>query len=943
MIDGMQTPSDTSELVRRLRALLGPDGVVEARDALGAYELDASHLDGVPPAAVALPRTPEQLAEVVRLTAEAGLPVVARGAGTGISGGAIPPRGGVVVSTARLDAVERVDPRSRLAVVQSGVVNLELTQRTAPLGFQFAPDPSSQRASTIGGNIAENAGGPHCLKYGVTTNHVLALELVLHDGTRLWTGDGVADRAGYDLTGLVVGSEGTFAIVTRAIVRLSRLPEQNRVVLALFPDVVSAGAAVSSVIAAGHLPTSLEMMDANAIRAVNEGYGLGLPAEAGAALIVEVDGVADGLDEALAEIAEICEEHQAFDLRPAVSPEEQARVWTARKSVAGAIGRLAPAYYLVDTVVPRTRLPHMMEHVDRLSREHGLQVVNVFHAGDGNLHPLVLYDPRDGEQKRRAIEIAETVMRLSIEQGGVISGEHGVGAEKQEYLPLLFAEADLQAMAAVYAAFNPSDRLNPGKIFPAAMRPLELARQHRERLAAGRLETSDSPEQSLLSNLQSRLGAEHVLAGEHAQSYAAQGVVPDLVALPGTIDELSATMAACHRAGAIVVPWGGGTAQGLGARGWGLETQAPRPSVVISTRRLKRVVKYEPDDLTIGVEAGMTLAELQAILAEHGQMLPLDAPLADRATLGGLVATAADGPRRLGYGPLRDLLLSVTVVEVDGTVVRSGGQVVKNVSGYDLVKLFLGSHGTLGVIAALSLKTLPRPRAEGTVALGYHRREDLLALLDSLAASQLQPVAVEYLAGWDVDDARIRVASGGEAPEAPLAEMIWLNVRLEGLPAAVERHMRELGSLAARHNVAELRALEGERHAAIWAWVNDRAAADLSGDHALLRLGVLPGELGSTLAHVEERATAHGMRVAVDARALSGVIYLRASGPAAGLRGLHADLVARWRHCHLLACDPERRAGLPVWGAEPPGIELMRELKRAFDPYDRLNPGRYIV
>jgi D-lactate dehydrogenase (cytochrome) len=480
------------QLFADLRRIVGANAVITDRDALRTYDADASMVVSHAPQVVVLPSTPEQVAAVVRCAAEYDLPVVARGAGTGIAGGAIPLRGGVLLSTARLDRIEEIDTANRWAVVQAGVVNSDLNARLAPLGYQFAPDPSSQRASTIGGNLATNAGGPHCLKYGVTTNHILALEIVLHDGTLLWTGDGVAEAAGYDLTGLIVGSEGTFGVVTRAKVRLTRLPEANRVVLALFPGVVQASAAVSQIIAAGHAPTSLEVMDHNAIRAVNTAYGLGLPeAEGTTLLIIEVDGVLDGLDAALSEVLDICEEQQAFDLRPARTAEEQARVWVARKSVAGAIGRLAPAYYLVDAVVPRTRLPMMMEHVERLRREHRLEVCNVFHAGDGNLHPLVLYDPRDPDQVERAHAIAVGVLRLSIEQGGVISGEHGIGVEKQEYLPLLMSEADLALHATVYNVFNPADRFNPAKIFPADISPRALAEQRRERIVHRRPTTDN--------------------------------------------------------------------------------------------------------------------------------------------------------------------------------------------------------------------------------------------------------------------------------------------------------------------------------------------------------------------------------------------------------------------------------------------------------------------
>ncbi|MEN9938794.1 MAG: hypothetical protein RLZZ387_5373 [Chloroflexota bacterium] len=476
-----------AQLSEELRRIVGPRAVVDDAAALLTYEADGCVMDLHAPNIVVLPSTTEQVAEVVRAAGRAGAPIVPRGAGTGLSGGATPIHGGVVVSTARMERVLEVDTRNRRARVQPGLINWELSQQLAPHGYSFVPDPSSQKACTVGGNIANNSGGPHCLKYGMTTNHVLALKVVLPDGSVIWTGDGSPDGVGYDMPGLLTGSEGTCGIVTEAWVRLTRLPEALRVVLALFPDIPSASQTVSTVVARGLLPAALEMMDALAIKAVNGMYRLGLPDSAGAALLIELDGVEEGLDDLLAEVTDICRDFGAMEVRPAKTAAEQAQVWAARKNAFGAMGRLSPSYYLVDTVVPRTRLPATLEQVAAASREHRLPIANVFHAGDGNLHPLILFDRRERAQVERALGAATDILHASIAQGGVISGEHGIGVEKRDYMDLIFSTDDLAAMAGLKKCFDPRELFNPGKVFPRGVGCGELSALRRRGLAASDL------------------------------------------------------------------------------------------------------------------------------------------------------------------------------------------------------------------------------------------------------------------------------------------------------------------------------------------------------------------------------------------------------------------------------------------------------------------------
>jgi len=452
-------------LVRGLRAILGPQYVLWRPDQLAAYQYDGSADRGVPDV-VALPASTDQVVQCVRLAAELGVPVVPRGAGTGLSAGAVPARGGLVLCLARLKRILEVDPQNLRAVVEPGLVNLDLSQAVAPLGLYYAPDPSSQGACTIGGNVAENAGGPHCLAYGVTTNHVLGLEVVLSDGQVVSLGGKCPDRPGYDLTGLFVGSEGTFGIVTRVVVRLLPLPEAVRTFLAVFPRMSDASRCTSAIIAAGIIPAALEMMDGVTIRALQLAGHQGLPSGVEAVLLVELEGLTEGVEELAQRVRDLCLEHHAQEVRAAASAAERTALWKARKGALGALGQIKPNYYLQDGTVPRTRLPEVLETVQEVSARYGLPIANVFHAGDGNLHPCLLFDERLPGETEKVIAASAEILRRCVELGGTLSGEHGVGIEKQPYLPWLFGSADLAAMQAARRAFDPAGRLNPGKIFP---------------------------------------------------------------------------------------------------------------------------------------------------------------------------------------------------------------------------------------------------------------------------------------------------------------------------------------------------------------------------------------------------------------------------------------------------------------------------------------------
>jgi glycolate oxidase len=466
------------KLVRELQAIVGRDGVIHAPEDLLVYEYDATIERGLPEAVV-LPTTAEQVSQVVKLARRRGLPVVARGAGTGLSGGAIPAAGGIMLVMTRMKRILEIDAENRLAVVEPGMVNLDLSAALSAYGLYYAPDPSSQKACTLGGNVAENAGGPHCLAYGVTTNHVLGLEVVLADGQIVWLGGKTADRPSYDLRSLVIGSEGTLAIVTKIIVRLMPLPEATITLLAIFNEMEQASQAVSAIIAKGILPAALEMLDDVTMRVVEEAVHAGYPPDAGAVLLIEVEGWQDSVDEQAEAVRAICESTGAREVRIGFTPGDREALWAGRKEALGALGRLAPSYYILDGTVPRSKLPQVLRGVYEVGEKYGFLIANVFHAGDGNLHPNIAFDESQPGQAEKVLEAGAEIMRLCVDAGGTITGEHGVGMEKRDFMRWIFSDDDLEAMRRIQVAFASEQRFNPGKIFPAAVGSGEVTSRQR--------------------------------------------------------------------------------------------------------------------------------------------------------------------------------------------------------------------------------------------------------------------------------------------------------------------------------------------------------------------------------------------------------------------------------------------------------------------------------
>jgi glycolate oxidase len=463
----------SSEAIEKLRDIVGPRGLLERPQELLLYEYDGSIEKGRPECVV-FPTSTEQVVEIVKVARDFGLPLVGRGAGTGLSGGSIPTEGGVMVAFARMNKILEIDLENECAVVQPGVVNLDITLAVQGDGYYYAPDPSSQKACTIGGNVAENSGGPHTLIYGVTTNHTLGIEAVLADGTVIETGGKEADPAGYDLTGLLTGSEGTMVLITKVIVRLMRTAEKVKTLLAIYDEPEDAASTVAAMTAQAIIPAAVEMLDGVMLRMVEEATHAGYPMDANAVLLIEIEGPAESVDEQVEQIARVCGDCRAREVRVAKSEEERALLWKGRKNAFGAVGRVSPTYYVQDGVVPRTRVADTLRFIYKVSERYGLTISNIFHAGDGNMHPIILFDPRKDDELEKTKKAGAEILEYCVNAGGAITGEHGVGMEKNDIMPLAFSQDSLDMMERFIKVFDPDRRLNPGKLLPTGKGCLEV-------------------------------------------------------------------------------------------------------------------------------------------------------------------------------------------------------------------------------------------------------------------------------------------------------------------------------------------------------------------------------------------------------------------------------------------------------------------------------------
>jgi glycolate oxidase subunit GlcD len=921
-------------LVKDLRAILGPEHVVSDAEELLVYECDGLTHYRHRPRAVVFPTSTEEVSGVLKLLARERVAVVPRGAGTGLSGGALAVGGGVCVELARMRRVLKVDAENRFAVVEAGVVNAQISRAAAPHGLYYVPDPSSQASCTVGGNVGENAGGIHCLKYGTTTDHVLGARVVLSDGRVVELGGACAQTPGYDLTGVFVGSEGTFGIATEITVKLTPVAPSVRTLLADFTDINDASRAVSAVIAAGIIPAGLEMVDGVTIRAVEASvFAAGMPIDAEAALLVELDGLEAGMDEEVARVRRICAENGARSVRLAADEVERKKLWAARKGAFGAMGRITPDILIQDAVVPRSRLPEVLAATYATGARHGLRVANVFHAGDGNLHPLVCFDSRDAEQVARVKEAGREIMETCVAAGGTITGEHGVGLDKSAYLPLVFSEDDMRAMLRVRAAFDPTGLCNPGKIIPV-LKGCGEARVVAEgkNTARANVEGHRAIDEAQEAASAGRRIETVTLSSTNAAETFAPSTLSDIESdspsvEPDSAEEVCELLRAAERERRSVFPIGACAQRDI------RDDALPAHAVALKMTRLARLVEHEPADLVATAEAGMTLADFNREIGRAGQWLPLDSPGGSGATLGGIVATGAAGAQALGYGGPRSYVLGMKVALAGGRVIKVGGRVVKNVAGYDLCKLFTGSHGTLGVILEITFKLRPRPRRESTLVARSSDPGELLEASRALAGSQLLPVAVELLSP--------RMANAiGLSRES--AEFFML-ARFAGTEGAVEYQ------LARAEEIVEGRAavVRVEDEASLWSRLSE--ATRLFDEGVAWRACVPPTGLGEMLARLRDSKDA-GRRDAWHAGAGDGRLRVFESGESsvehvndarAFLTGMRDAARAGGGSLVVERAPARVRQSFDSWGMSDSAAFLMKRIKEQLDPSDTFSPGRF--
>ena len=881
------------ELARALEQALSPERVLSSPVELFAYEYDAS-LERGRPDVVVFPETEEEVAAVYAIARRRGVPVIPRGSGTNLSGGTVAPGGGIVLQMSRFRRIIEVDPASRRAAAQCAVYNFDLNEAVARYNLFFAPDPSSWKVATLGGNVAENSGGPRAFKYGVTSPHITGLTLVTPTGDIVKLGGKTIHGAGYDLVGLIVGSEGTLGTVTEVVARLLRTPEAVHTILAAFDDVEQASEAVSAIVASGIVPAAMEMMDRTVIRAVEAAARCGYPTDAEAVLVIDLDGLREEIAESRRRVRELLVAHGATEVREAADEEAREALWLGRRYAFAALAELANTQIVCDGTVPRDRLPEAVREIERLCARYGVLMANGFHAGDGNLHPKLLVDGETPGARRTIEELSAAILEICVALGGTITGEHGVGLEKVRALPLVIDAPTLDVMCRIRRVFDPAQVANPGKIFSCA--PRERPRPL-------------SPPEDLVEALVEVVGPESVIAEQaRLRACAVDGFAPRAIVRPGDPQAVAQVLRVCYAAGAAVLPWGCGAQRDAGP-------PVDRLDVLLDLSRLSRIVEHRPANLTATVQAGARLAVVREALAPARQDLPTDAP--GEITVGGLLATRAGAGARLAFGPIRDHVLGMAVALATGEVIRCGGQVVKNVAGYDLAKLFVGSWGTLGVVVEATIKLVPQPAAQGSVHATFGDLAQAFAAASAVVASPLKPHVVEVF-----------LPGSGQEGEIVLA------CQFAGAQGALQRQLRDCSRLLADH---------GARRVLPGACAPEQRECKREG--LVVELLVPAGQSEWAASAVVEALERRGVAGSVACSPGIGALTVAVS-PAQHVPALVDDLAATAEelggHARALRGPAELRRALYEAQPEPGGWDWMCRIKQELDPRGILAPGKLL-
>lgn len=905
------TSDKLAMVLKELQAVVGPKDVISNKKDLLTYRYAAT-TSGPAPLAVIFPESTEEVSRVLRILHNYKVPVIARGAGTNLNGGTVLSQEAVILELAKMNKILGVDLLNRYMAVEPGVTNLEVQKALEPYGFFFAPDPASQQVSTMGGNIAENAGGPRCIKYGVTANHVLGLEVVLSDGQVFVANGPLEGTPGFDLTGIMHATEGTFGIVTKAWLRIMKKPEAIKTLMAVFDTLEDAAKTVSQIIAQGIIPTTLELIDRPVLKAVEETVKIGYPLDAEAVLLIEVDGYADSLDSQAEKIISICRENRVRETKVAKTEKERELLWSGRRGAVGSIARLRPSYAEEDITIPRTQLPQMLKTIAQIAGRHSLIIGNVFHAGDGNFHPVVLYDARDPEETQRVILANFEIMQEAAKIGGTVSGEHGIGLEKLKGMPLIFSVDDMAFMRRLKLAFDPGDLLNPGKVIPADICELVSTTVGKPNDDGGR----GGEKEQFLRALTGKVQASGIYLDEQQVAhYALDRGKPWCVVKPENPAEVASVLQLANQFNVKVSPLGKGTKKAVGLN------LGPH-DVVVDLGNLNQVLEIDVGNLTATVEAGLELEVLQAALNEKGLMLPVDPLEVGSPTVGGIVAANSTGSLRLQYKTLKDLVLGFEIVTPEGKLVRYGGKNLKNVAGYDLCKLLVGSWGTVGILTKLTLKLYPLP--EKAVYRTYVT-EDNRVFTDFLLAIQnadLEPTSFDVL----VSQRKYHV-----------------NLCMSGPKESVARQLKALDQLV-KPGLEKLKEIEDRNLSFGRAFVFEKLPQGLYDPAGLvLKSSLLFADIPGWIERILSLNTAGNL--IVYGQAANGIMYAifpkgMQDHEFAALNGI----ITRFKESlpwgiHAI----EVGTGInPTNGAHDPEGLISQRIKTMLDPNNILNPGRTV-